>query len=102
MNAPVNIDGGDGFDTVIVIGTEFNDDFVVTENGVFGAGLNVLFIRVESVEVDGAEGDDRFFILGTGAEQINKITGGLGSDTFFVNGADPGRGQQRPARATAA
>ena len=59
VNAPVNIDGGDGFDTVIIIGTEFNDDFVVTENGVYGAGLNVLFTRVESVEVDGAEGDDR-------------------------------------------
>ena len=89
VNAPVNIDGGDGFDTVIVIGTEFNDDFVVTENGVFGAGLNILFTRVESVEVDGAEGDDRFFIRGTGADLISKVTGGLGSDTFFVNGPTP-------------
>ncbi len=89
VNAPVNIDGGDGFDTVIVIGTEFNDDFVVTENGVFGAGLNVTFTRIESVEVDGAEGDDRFFIRGTGAELITKVTGGLGSDTFFTNGATP-------------
>jgi Ca2+-binding RTX toxin-like protein len=89
VNAPVNIDGGDGFDTVVVIGTEFNDDFVVTENGVFGAGLNVSFVRIESVEVDGAEGDDRFFIRGTGAEMITKVTGGLGSDTFFTNGATP-------------
>ena len=38
VNAPVNINGGDGFDTVIVIGTEFGDDFVVTAHGVFGAG----------------------------------------------------------------
>ena len=45
VNAPVNIDGGDGFDTVVVIGTEFNDDFVVTSNGVFGAGLNVNFVE---------------------------------------------------------
>ena len=89
VNAPVNIDGGDGFDTVIVIGTEFNDDFVITENGVFGAGLNILFVRIESVEVDGAEGDDRFFIRGTGADLITKTTGGLGSDTFFTNGATP-------------
>ena len=89
VNAPVNIDGGDGFDTVIIIGTEFNDDFVVTENGVYGAGLNILFTRVETVEVDGAEGDDRFFILGPGRSQINKVTGGLGSDTFFINGATP-------------
>ena len=42
VNAPVRIDGGDGFDTLTVIGTEFGDDFVVTDKGVFGAGL---FIR---------------------------------------------------------
>jgi hypothetical protein len=89
VNAPVNIDGGDGFDTVIVIGTEFNDDFVITEDGVFGAGLNIQFTRVETVEVDGAEGDDRFFILGTSAGILTKITGGLGSDTFFGNGPTP-------------
>ncbi|HSB85123.1 MAG TPA: hypothetical protein VLD86_02385, partial [Ilumatobacteraceae bacterium] len=89
VNAPVNIDGGDGFDTVIIIGTEFNDDFVVTENGVFGAGLNVQFVRVETVEVDGDAGDDRFFILGTHAGVLTKITGSLGSDTFFANGPTP-------------
>ncbi|HET6573208.1 MAG TPA: hypothetical protein VFG68_06375, partial [Fimbriiglobus sp.] len=89
VNAPVNIDGGDGFDTVIVIGTEFNDDFVLTENGVFGAGLNVSFVRVESVEVDAAEGDDRFYILGSGAGRITQATGGLGSDTFTINGPTP-------------
>ena len=32
VNAPVNIDGGDGFDTVVIIGTEFGDDFVITED----------------------------------------------------------------------
>ena len=89
VNAPVFIDGGDGFDTVIVIGTEFNDDFVVTENGVFGAGLNVTFVRVETVEVDGDAGDDRFFILGTKAGILTKVTGSLGSDTFFGNGPTP-------------
>ncbi len=89
VNAPVNIDGGDGFDTVIVIGTEFNDDFVVTENGIYGAGLNIQFVRVETVELDGDAGDDRFFILGTHAGILTKITGGLGSDTFFANGPTP-------------
>ena len=89
VNAPVFIDGGDGFDTLIVIGTEFGDDFVVTENSIYGAGLNITFVRVESVEVDGAEGDDRFFIRGTGANLVTKVTGGLGSDTFNVNGPTP-------------
>ena len=50
VNAPVNIDGGDGFDTVIVIGTEFNDDFVITDDGVFGAGLHVSFVNIESLD----------------------------------------------------
>ena len=35
VNAPVRIDGGDGFDTLTVIGTEFGDDFVVTADGVY-------------------------------------------------------------------
>ena len=39
VNAPVRIEGGDGFDTLTVVGTEFGDDFVVNEFGVFGGGL---------------------------------------------------------------
>jgi Ca2+-binding RTX toxin-like protein len=89
VNAPVNIDGGDGLDTVIVIGTEFADDFVVTEDGVFGAGLNVNFVGIEILRVDGAEGDDRFFVLSTGENFMTEIFGGLGSDTFNMAGDTP-------------
>ncbi len=92
VNAPVNINGGDGFDTVIVIGTEFGDDFVITKFGVFGAGLNVNFINIESLEVDGAEGDDRFFVLSTGVNFQTTITGGLGTDLFSVEGPTPANG----------
>ncbi len=89
VNAPVNIDGGDGFDTVIIIGTEFGDDFVVTEKGIFGAGLNVNFVGVEVLNVDGAEGDDRIFVQGTSEKVISTISGGLGSDTFSMAGDTP-------------
>lgn len=92
VNAPVRINGGDGFDTVIIIGTEFSDDFVVTKDGVFGGGLNVNFINVEYLEVDGAEGDDRFFILSTGPNMATKVVGGLGNDTFNVQGPTPENG----------
>ncbi len=92
VNAPVNINGGDGLDTVIVIGTEFGDDFVVTKDGVFGAGLNVNFINIEFLEVDAAEGDDRFFIQSTDDEFVARITGGLGTDFFWVNGPTPRNG----------
>jgi len=37
VNSPIQIEGGDGFDTLTVVGTEFGDDFVVNEKGVYGA-----------------------------------------------------------------
>jgi hypothetical protein len=80
INAPVGIDGGDGFDTVRIVGTEFADDFVVTDSGIFGAGLNVTYVNVERLVADGAEGDDRFFVLSTGLEVVTELDGGLGSD----------------------
>ncbi len=89
VNAPVNIDGGDGFDTLIATGTEFGDDFVITKNGVFGAGLNVNFANIESLRVDGAEGDDRFFIKSTDPNVVTEIFGGLGNDTFNASGDAP-------------
>ncbi|MBI3896328.1 MAG: hypothetical protein HY313_10415 [Acidobacteria bacterium] len=90
MNAPVGIDGGDGFDTVRIIGTEFSDDFVVTDHGVFGAGLSVNYVNIEKLVMDGAEGDDRFFVLSTALGSIVQIEGGLGSDSFFVGGSPGG------------
>ena len=84
MNAPVNIDGGDGFDRVVVIGTEANDIFVITADGVFGAGRYVGFINVEQLDVDGMEGDDTFIVQSTKANVQTRIFGGLGSDTINV------------------
>ena len=92
VNAPVHIDGGDGFDTVIVIGTEFGDDFVITKDGVFGAGLNVNFVNIESLVVDGGAGDDRFFVLSTGINFKTEIDGGLGTDLISVQGPTPADG----------
>lgn len=92
VNAPVQINGGDGLDTVIIIGTEFGEDFVVTRDGVFGAGLNVNFINIENLEIDAAEGDDRFFILSTDSKIVTRVVGNLGTDFFFVQGPTPGNG----------
>ena len=86
INAPVSIDGGAGADTVVVLGTEIADNFVITEDGVEGAGLNIDFTAVEKLEVDGLEGDDHFFILSTSPDLQTTIIGGLGSDTFDVAG----------------
>ena len=67
INAPVSIDGGAGVDTLVVLGTELADNFVITRDGVQGAGLNIDFTGVEKLEVDGMEGDDHFYILSTKA-----------------------------------
>ncbi len=88
VNAPVHIEGGDGFDTVTVVGTEFGDDFVVTSSGVFGAGLFVQYNGVERVIVDALEGNDTFFVESTSESVSLEIIGGLGSDTFNVGGGD--------------
>ncbi|MDT8419498.1 MAG: calcium-binding protein, partial [Desulfuromonadales bacterium] len=89
INAPIFIDGGDGFDTLVVTTTEFRDDIVVTEDGIYGGGLNVNFVNIESSTVDAAEGDDRIFILGTEEGVLTSVAGGLGSDTFNVSGPTP-------------
>ena len=65
INAPVSIDGGNGFDKVVVLGTEFADHIVITDSGVFGAGVNVRYATIEVLEVDGLEGDDQFFVQST-------------------------------------
>ena len=86
VNAPVSVDGGRGFDKIAVLGTEFADDIVITDSGVFGAGSNVRFANVESVEVDGLEGDDEFFVRSTAFGVSYRVIGGLGSDTVNVAG----------------
>ncbi|WP_294608493.1 hypothetical protein [uncultured Roseovarius sp.] len=86
INAPVSVEGGTGFDKLVVLGTEFADDIAITDKGVFGAGLNVRYSTVEVVEVDGLEGDDKFYIRSTAFGVAYRVIGGLGSDIINVAG----------------
>ncbi|WP_372743315.1 hypothetical protein, partial [Neptunomonas sp.] len=90
LNAPVNIEGGDGYDTLTVIGTEFADKFVVSANGVYGAGLFVQYSGLEKVTVDAMEGNDTFFIDSTNEHVELELIGGMGSDTFNTAGGEVG------------
>ncbi len=83
-NAPLNVDGGDGFDKLIVIGTEADDTFTISAAGIVGAGRTISYVGIELVEVDGLEGDDHFIILSTLATVETRIFGGLGSDTVDI------------------
>src|SRR5262249_38103464 len=85
-NQPLDIDGGAGFNTLTLLGTEANDIFVVTESGVFGGGLNVAFTNIQAVTVDALEGDDTFYVLSTSAAVKTTLIGGRGGDTFVVGG----------------
>jgi hypothetical protein len=86
INAPVSIDGGSGFDKVVVLGTEFADHIVVTATAIYGAGLSVSYANIEVLEIDGLEGDDIFDVLSTPARVNTRIIGGLGSDVITVAG----------------
>ena len=82
VNAPVSVDGGTGFDKMVILATEFADDIVITAKGIFGAGLSVRYTTIEVVEVDGLEGDDEFFVQSTAFGVAYRVIGGLGSDTI--------------------
>ncbi|MCA9197241.1 MAG: hypothetical protein KDA87_06870, partial [Planctomycetales bacterium] len=86
INAPVGIDGGNGSDNVVAVGSEFDDNIVVTDYGIFGAGLNIRFDNVEKAEIDAVEGNDHFFIQSTNAAIVTTLIGGYGHDTFDVMG----------------
>ncbi len=89
QNAPVFINGGNGTDTIVVIGTPIGDIFVVTDNYVAGAGRIVTFTNVEVVEVDAGGGPDQIYVLATGHNFETVITGGSGDDTIHVGGDAP-------------
>jgi Ca2+-binding RTX toxin-like protein/subtilisin-like proprotein convertase family protein len=89
LNAPVNVLGGDGVDSLKVIGTEFSDQIVITATGIFGMGINVTYGEIEKLEIDGAEGNDLFYVLSTAAGVETYIYGGLGSDRFSIAGDVP-------------
>jgi hypothetical protein len=69
-----------GNDRAILVGTEAEDKYVVTEGEVFGGGLSVVYNNIESVEVV------TLFvsILSTGPVVATTIYGNLGSDTFLI------------------
>jgi hypothetical protein len=86
INAPVSVDGGPGFDKLVILGTEFADHIVVTAKGIFGAGLTVTYQNIEVLEVDALEGDDTIDVLSTPPGLATRVIGGLGNDTINVAG----------------
>src|SRR5260370_2861159 len=86
MNAPVSVDGGTGLNKLIILGTEFADHIVVTDHGIFGAGMYVTFRNIQVIEINALEGDDTIDVLSTPAGVALRVIGGLGSNQINVAG----------------
>ncbi|HEV8460189.1 MAG TPA: Calx-beta domain-containing protein [Gaiellaceae bacterium] len=86
MNAPVSVDGGNGFDKLVILGTEYADHIVVTSQAIYGVGIQVTYHNIEVLEIDALEGDDTIDILSTQPGVATRVIGGLGNDTLDVAG----------------
>ncbi|HEY5224284.1 MAG TPA: hypothetical protein VIJ18_14705 [Microbacteriaceae bacterium] len=100
MNAPVSVDGGTGFNKLIILGTEFADHIVVTDHGIFGAGMSVTFRNIQVIEVDALEGDDTIDVLSTAPGVAVRVIGGLGSNQVNVAGDVSGNVYSRDINGT--
>jgi hypothetical protein len=80
----VDADGGTGNDALIIVGTTTDDKFVVGDGRIYGGGLSVQFRNMESLVLDGREGDDTISVLSTSPGLQTKLYGNRGSDTFLV------------------
>ena len=89
QNAPVFIDSGDGFDTVVLNGTPIGDVFVVTDRFTVGAGRQVFYENIERFELNAAGGDDEIYGLSTSPAIETIIRGGTGDDEIHLGGDHP-------------
>ena len=95
-NAPVEIFGGEGFDTLVILGTAADDVFLIfveqDEAGIpvqriYGAGLIIPSIQgVERLVILTGAGDDQIYLYGTLPDQEIQIVTGSGDDTVHVGG----------------
>ena len=84
--APLALDGEDGYDSLSAFGSSADDNFVITAGAVFGAGLNLSHDDLERVRVEAGAGDDRIQVLSTRESVLTEVIGGLGSDQIQVAG----------------
>jgi hypothetical protein len=89
QNAPVDIIGGPGTNTLVVVGTPIDDTFIITNTYVAGAGRIVSFTGIQNIEINGAGGNDTFWVLSTDPGVTVTIDGGPGDNTIHVGGTPP-------------
>jgi len=86
-NGAMSLDGGAGKDSMLLRGSEGEDVFVITKEGISSNVVSVEVSGVESTTLDGAAGDDTFNIQGNNDYDTTVINGGLGNDTVNNGGS---------------
>ncbi len=90
QNAPVDIIGGTGYNTFVIVGTPIGETFVVGNNYVAGAGVYVTFTNIQSIEIDGGGGSATVYVMATSPSfSISVVGGGSGGNTINIGGDPP-------------
>ena len=111
-NEHVTIDGGAGSDTVVLVGTELDDGFLVSADGLSickisatthrpdptNCAVNADYSNIESVQGQGLEGDDVFQVLSTSSSVATALFGSQNSDTFIIGNNGDVTGIDGPVR----
>ena len=84
----VLVDGGKDYDTLKVRGTDAEDVFVVTKEGMLSDLVAIKAAGVESSQFDAAAGDDMFRVVANNSKDMTELYGGKGNDTFSMGGLD--------------
>jgi Ca2+-binding RTX toxin-like protein len=87
-NGPMSVDGGKGNDSLLVRGTNGDDQFVVSKEGMLSSVVSIKVAGVETTTYDAAAGDDLFNVVSSNAGESQTINGGKGNDTVSVGGID--------------
>ena len=85
-NGPVTLIGGAGIDKMSVVGSDGDDDFVISQGRVLSNGIDVQAVSIENKNVYGGDGDDSFYVLDTAEDEVTKLYGNKGNDSFYNGG----------------
>jgi hypothetical protein len=70
---------------LIVVRTDEDDSYVVSDGQVLGGGLSIIYSNIESLSVSSEAGNDLISALWSSPTLITNIVGSLGTDQFVVN-----------------
>ncbi len=88
QNAPVVINGGSGYNTLVIVGTPLGDTFIVGSNYVAGAGRLVNFKNIQAIEIAG-DGPAQVYVMATSPGMSVTVVGGATGSTVNVGGNPP-------------